>query len=234
MCALQELRCLQLLLEKERHEQKLKSFEEVFSKHAAHVSKRGGQSSYATLQVKSTYTRSNHRSISCVSVVIQDKGSFVNTNRVGIRIARVDTYSGEIETECHGIVTDSRSPSFTAIVVANVEMEHPAAKLLGELAESQDWEVGVCASRARDLFGKAKSRAPYIDAVGGMLAFVNTKSPTTYVAGLGRGDKGYIAYDKGCYGIFRETVDIAVGNYLDRYVRALKISNDPRPGYYIE
>lgn len=34
--------------------------------------------------------------------------------------------------------------------------------------------------------------------------------------------------------ILGETVDIAVGNCLDRFARTVKISNDPSPGYNIE
>lgn len=36
------------------------------------------------------------------------------------------------------------------------------------------------------------------------------------------------------YRIFGETIDIAVGNCLDRFARVLKLSNDPSPGYNIE
>lgn len=37
-----------------------------------------------------------------------------------------------------------------------------------------------------------------------------------------------------CYSIFGETLDIAVGNCLDRFARILKLSNEPSPGYNIE
>ncbi|KAH0626314.1 hypothetical protein JD844_001226 [Phrynosoma platyrhinos] len=43
-----------------------------------------------------------------------------------------------------------------------------------------------------------------------------------------------IAYSERRYRIFGETIDIAVGNCLDRFARVLKISNDPSPGYNIE
>ena len=43
-----------------------------------------------------------------------------------------------------------------------------------------------------------------------------------------------IAYSEGRYRIFGETIDIAVGNCLDRFARVLHISNDPSPGYNIE
>jgi N6-L-threonylcarbamoyladenine synthase len=36
------------------------------------------------------------------------------------------------------------------------------------------------------------------------------------------------------YRIFGETLDIAVGNSLDRFARTLKIPNEPSPGYNIE
>jgi N6-L-threonylcarbamoyladenine synthase len=52
-----------------------------------------------------------------------------------------------------------------------------------------------------------------------------------YVSG---GNTQVIAYSQGRYRIFGETIDIAVGNCLDRFARVLKISNDPSPGYNIE
>uniref|UniRef100_A0A8D0NVP1 N(6)-L-threonylcarbamoyladenine synthase n=1 Tax=Sus scrofa TaxID=9823 RepID=A0A8D0NVP1_PIG len=57
-------------------------------------------------------------------------------------------------------------------------------------------------------------------------------SPTVlYVSG---GNTQVIAYSEHRYRIFGETIDIAVGNCLDRFARVLKISNDPSPGYNIE
>lgn len=52
-----------------------------------------------------------------------------------------------------------------------------------------------------------------------------------YVSG---GNTQVIAYSHHRYRIFGEALDIAVGNCLDRTARALKISNDPAPGYNIE
>ena len=43
-----------------------------------------------------------------------------------------------------------------------------------------------------------------------------------------------IAYSQQRYRIFGETIDIAVGNCLDRFARVIKLSNDPSPGYNIE
>jgi len=52
-----------------------------------------------------------------------------------------------------------------------------------------------------------------------------------YVSG---GNTQVIAYSAHRYRIFGETLDIAVGNCLDRFARVLKIPNDPAPGYNIE
>lgn len=57
-------------------------------------------------------------------------------------------------------------------------------------------------------------------------------NPTVlYVSG---GNTQIIAYSEQRYRIFGETIDIAVGNCLDRFARVLKLSNDPSPGYNIE
>lgn len=52
-----------------------------------------------------------------------------------------------------------------------------------------------------------------------------------YVSG---GNSQVIAYAEQRYRIFGETLDIAVGNCLDRFARTIVISNDPAPGYNIE
>ncbi|XP_071174869.1 probable tRNA N6-adenosine threonylcarbamoyltransferase [Mytilus edulis] len=58
------------------------------------------------------------------------------------------------------------------------------------------------------------------------------ENPTVlYVSG---GNTQVIAYLQKRYRIFGETIDIAVGNCLDRFARVLKLSNDPSPGYNIE
>nr|CAG4650150.1 EOG090X067V [Sida crystallina] len=58
------------------------------------------------------------------------------------------------------------------------------------------------------------------------------KNPTVlYVSG---GNTQVIAYSQRKYRIFGETIDIAVGNCIDRFARLLKLPNDPSPGYNIE
>ncbi|KAJ1371174.1 hypothetical protein KIN20_033075 [Parelaphostrongylus tenuis] len=52
-----------------------------------------------------------------------------------------------------------------------------------------------------------------------------------YVSG---GNTQVISYSHSKYRVFGETIDIAVGNCLDRFARIVKLPNDPSPGYNIE
>lgn len=63
---------------------------------------------------------------------------------------------------------------------------------------------------------------------------VVTKSENPVVLYVSGGNTQVIAYADHRYRIFGETIDIAVGNCLDRVARLLGISNDPAPGYNIE
>jgi N6-L-threonylcarbamoyladenine synthase len=57
-------------------------------------------------------------------------------------------------------------------------------------------------------------------------------NPTVlYVSG---GNTQVIAFSDSKYRIFGETIDIAIGNCLDRFARLIHLSNDPAPGYNIE
>ncbi|KAM0746430.1 peptidase M22, glycoprotease [Meredithblackwellia eburnea MCA 4105] len=60
----------------------------------------------------------------------------------------------------------------------------------------------------------------------------HSRSPIVlYVSG---GNTQVIAYSRQRYRIFGETLDIAVGNCLDRFARIIGLSNDPSPGANIE
>lgn len=65
----------------------------------------------------------------------------------------------------------------------------------------------------------------------GRVATVASDPVVLYVSG---GNTQVIAYSDGRYRIFGETIDIAVGNCLDRFARVVGLSNDPSPGYNIE
>lgn len=60
----------------------------------------------------------------------------------------------------------------------------------------------------------------------------NSQNPIVlYVSG---GNTQVIAYSEQRYRIFGETLDIAVGNCLDRFARVVGLPNAPSPGYNIE
>ena len=63
---------------------------------------------------------------------------------------------------------------------------------------------------------------------------VVTKCSNPVVLYVSGGNTQVIAYSNNKYRIFGETIDIAVGNCLDRFARVLQLSNDPSPGYNIE
>ena len=52
-----------------------------------------------------------------------------------------------------------------------------------------------------------------------------------YVSG---GNTQVIAYSNQRYRIFGETLDIAVGNCIDRFARLVNLPNAPFPGYNVE
>jgi len=59
----------------------------------------------------------------------------------------------------------------------------------------------------------------------------NAYMQVLYVSG---GNTQVLAYSQQKYRIFGETIDIAVGNTLDRFARVVGLPNDPNPGYNIE
>lgn len=63
-------------------------------------------------------------------------------------------------------------------------------------------------------------------------SITGANNPTIlYVSG---GNTQVLAWSSPHYHIFGETLDIAIGNTLDRFARTIGISNDPAPGYNIE
>lgn len=60
------------------------------------------------------------------------------------------------------------------------------------------------------------------------------KTPHPIVLYVSGGNTQVVAYAHGYYRIFGETIDIAVGNCLDRVARLLHLPNDPSPGYHVE
>lgn len=65
----------------------------------------------------------------------------------------------------------------------------------------------------------------------GRLATGSSNPTILYVSG---GNTQVLAYSENRYRIFGETLDIAIGNCLDRFARIIGLSNDPSPGFNIE
>jgi N6-L-threonylcarbamoyladenine synthase len=65
----------------------------------------------------------------------------------------------------------------------------------------------------------------------GRMVTASSDPVVLYVSG---GNTQVLAYADQRYRIFGETIDIAVGNMLDRFARVIGLSNDPSPGYNIE
>lgn len=65
----------------------------------------------------------------------------------------------------------------------------------------------------------------------GRLCCGSSNPAVLYVSG---GNTQVLAYADQRYAIFGETIDVAVGNCLDRFARVIGMSNDPSPGYNIE
>ena len=63
---------------------------------------------------------------------------------------------------------------------------------------------------------------------------VVTKAENPTILYVSGGNTQVLAYSQNRYRIFGETIDIAVGNALDRFARLCNLSNDPSPGYNIE
>ncbi|KAL0239053.1 hypothetical protein PCE1_004744 [Barthelona sp. PCE] len=63
---------------------------------------------------------------------------------------------------------------------------------------------------------------------------VVTKADNPVVLYVSGSNTQIIAFSNGYYRIFGETIDIGIGNCLDRIARVLGIPNEPNPGYNIE
>jgi N6-L-threonylcarbamoyladenine synthase len=93
--------------------------------------------------------------------------------------------------------------------------------------------VGVnhCVGR-ESAFQRCNSRANINTDIEMGRAITHADNPVVlYVSG---GNTQVIAYSAQRYRIFGETLDIAIGNCIDRFARTLMIPNNPFPGYNVE
>lgn len=95
--------------------------------------------------------------------------------------------------------------------------------------------VAVAARTIALLWGLEDKMMPVNHCVGHIeMGRAITRSANPVVLYVSGGNTQVIAYSHHRYRIFGEALDIAIGNCLDRFARALMISNDPAPGYNIE
>src|SRR5436190_2422480 len=95
--------------------------------------------------------------------------------------------------------------------------------------------VAIAARTLAGLWGLDDKLIPVNHCVGHIeMGRAITQSQNAVVLYVSGGNTQVIAYSCHRYRIFGETLDIAVGNCLDRFARTLEISNDPAPGYNIE
>ncbi|KAL3448558.1 Gcp-like domain-containing protein [Aspergillus insuetus] len=106
-----------------------------------------------------------------------------------------------------------------------------AARTLSLLWGKELIGVNHCVGRMLYAYCRKIRSLTLLDIEMGRLITGASNPVVLYVSG---GNTQVIAYSSQRYRIFGETLDIAVGNCLDRFARTLHISNDPAPGYNIE
>ena len=99
---------------------------------------------------------------------------------------------------------------------------------------AQPLAVGALVSRALALMHK-KPLVGVNHCIGHIeMGRLATGAPNPTILYVSGGNTQVIAYSQKRYRIFGETLDIAVGNCLDRFARIIGLSNEPSPGYNIE
>ena len=185
-------------------------------------------------------------------IVLGIEGS---ANKVGVGVLRYDALAKSYQTLSnprktfispagHGFLPKETAWHHQAHVVALVQSAMFEANL-----EMQDL-AAICYTKGPGMGGPLKSCAvaartlslmfdcPLV-AVNHCVGHIETGRVATqaadpvvlYVSG---GNTQVIAYSDQRYRIFGETIDIAIGNCLDRFARTIGLSNDPSPGYNIE
>ncbi|CCC10097.1 unnamed protein product [Sordaria macrospora k-hell] len=140
-----------------------------------------------------------------------------SANKLGIGIIAHDPVTGE-PTVLSNVRDTFVSPPGTGFLPKDTARHHRAYFV----------RVAKKALSASGAGGRKPLRGSHRDGAGDN---GGVEPVVLYVSG---GNTQVIAYAEQRYRIFGETLDIAVGNCLDRFARTLEISNDPAPGYNIE
>ncbi|KAF5301522.1 hypothetical protein FQR65_LT08826 [Abscondita terminalis] len=156
-----------------------------------------------------------------------------SANKLGIGIIR----DGEVLSNCRRTYITPPGAGFLPKETAQHHREHVLTVLKEAIDESKidvnDIDVVFVARTVAQLWNKPLLGVNHcIGHIEMGRIITGAKNPTIlYVSG---GNTQVIAFSRKRYRIVGETIDIAVGNCLDRFARILKLSNDPSPGYNIE
>lgn len=172
-----------------------------------------------------------------------------SANKVGVGIVRYDGRSGEYAILSNPRETYVTPPGsgFRPRETARHHQRRVAPLIARCLADAgvrgEDVDC-VCYTRGPGMGGPLAScaarlwRVPLVPVNHcvahiemGRVATAASDPVVLYVSG---GNTQVLAYSGDRYRIFGETVDIAVGNCLDRFARAVGLSNDPSPGLNVE
>lgn len=191
------------------------------------------------------------------TIVLGIEGS---ANKVGVGIVQydpnADTYTvlsnprkTYVAPTGHGFLPKQTAWHHQAHVVALIRTALAEAQIppdqLSAIAYTRGPGMGAplqsCAVAARALSFAAASSDPIpLVAVNHCVGHIEMGrlccgSPNPAVLYVSGGNTQVLAYaGNRRYAIFGETIDIAVGNCLDRFARVIGLSNDPSPGYNIE
>uniref|UniRef100_A0A8R1E5K9 N(6)-L-threonylcarbamoyladenine synthase n=1 Tax=Caenorhabditis japonica TaxID=281687 RepID=A0A8R1E5K9_CAEJA len=174
-----------------------------------------------------------------------------SANKIGVGIIRDGEVLSNPRATFHAPPGEGFRPTETAVhhrqqiirlvkeALQQAKIEHPETEIDG-IAFTKGpgmggpLQVGAIVARTLSLTWK-KPIIPVNHCVGhiemGRLITGADNPVVLYVSG---GNTQVISYTNRRYRIFGETIDIAVGNCLDRFARVLKLPNDPSPGYNIE
>ena len=123
----------------------------------------------------------------------------------------------------------------SALVEAGVELDELAA-ICYTKGPGMGGPLKSCAIAARTLSLMVNCPLVAVNHCVGHIEMgrVATQAADPVVLYVSGGNTQVIAFSDQRYRIFGETIDIAIGNCLDRFARTIGLSNDPSPGYNIE
>lgn len=178
-----------------------------------------------------------------------------SANKVGVGLVRYDPATGEYDILSNPRETYVTPPGsgFRPRETAQHHQRHVVPLITRCLAEANVAAADVscvCYTRGPGMGGPLRSCAVAARVVARLwgvplipvnhcvahieMGRVATRVSDPVVLYVSGGNTQVLAFSGRRYRIFGETIDIAVGNCLDRFARLVRLSNDPSPGYNIE